>query len=116
MKALTALIRAEKAAELARTTQSEASRFLKAEASAERKRRDHELYKIGGLLELVGLIDKRSGKSLINLGELTGALAEIAHTPTDDARRAKWKQAGNAILDKAKAEGIADWTRIPPTH
>lgn len=112
-KLFTVLIRAEKASERARSAQSEANRILKAEASAERKRRDHELYKIAGLLGLVGLVDKKKGTSLIDLGELTGALAVIARTPPNDPSRIEWKKAGDAILGSAKEEGTADFQSPP---
>lgn len=112
-KLFAALVRAEKASERARSAQSEANRILKAEASAERKRRDHELYKVAGLLGLVGLVDKKTGKPLIDRGELTGALAVIAHTPPSDPSRIEWKKAGDAILSSAKEEGTADFQSPP---
>lgn len=103
-RAFATIIRAEKAAERAKAAQANATRILKAEAAAERKRRDHELYKVAGLLGLVGLVDKRTGMPLMDLGELTGALAGLVQVPADDPRRTEWKRAGDAILARDEKE------------
>lgn len=111
-RAFATIIRAEKAAERARAAQADAARLLKAEAAAERKRRNHELYKVAGLLGLVGLVDKKTGMPLLDVAELTGALAGLVQVPADDPRRVEWKRAGDAILSRAQAEREA-WEKAP---
>ena len=59
------------------------------------------------------MVDKKTGKPLIDRGELTGALAVIAHTPPSDPSRIEWKKAGDAILSSAKEEGTADFQSPP---
>lgn len=67
-------------------------------AEAERKARDREMYQAAGLLSLAGLVDKKTGKPMINRGELLGALLGLAKVPQDDPRRTDWKRAGDALL------------------
>ena len=78
-KKLNVLIRAEKAQQRAVEARSKATALLnaekKAEARAERKSRDHELYKAAGLMSLVGLVDKETGKPVVDVASLVGALA-----------------------------------------
>lgn len=95
---LAALVRAEKAADRALKARADAARIVNAEKLAERKARDHEMYNAAGLLSLAGLLDARTGKPLIDRGELLGALLELAKVPAGDQRRGAWKRAGDALL------------------
>ena len=86
-KKLNVLIRAEKAQQRAVEARSKATALLnaekKAEARAERKSRDHELYKAAGLMSLVGLVDKETGKPVVDVASLVGALAGLSELPRD---------------------------------
>jgi hypothetical protein len=95
---ISALIRAEKAADRAQKARADAARIVNAEKLADRKARDHELYQVAGLLSLAGLVDKQTGKPLTDRGELLGALLGLAKVPADDSRRAEWKRAGDSLL------------------
>lgn len=99
---LTVLIRAEKAQQRAVEARAKATALLSAEknavAKAERKERDHELYKSAGLMSLARLVDKKTGKPTIDVGALVGALIEISELPRDDPKWQKWKRTGNAFL------------------
>ena len=95
---LAALVRAEKAADRAQKARANAARVVNADKLATRKARDRELYKSAGLLILAGLVDTRTGRPVSDLGELLGALLELAQVPSDDSRRQKWKRAGDALL------------------
>ena len=94
-KKLNVLIRAEKA-------HSKATALLNAEknaeARAERKSRDHELYKAAGLMSLVGLVDKETGKPVVDVASLVGALAGLSELPRDNPKWKEWKQRGAEIL------------------
>ena len=70
----------------------------KAAARAERKARDHELFKVAGLLSLVGLVDKETGKPVVDVASLVGALAGLSELPRDNPKWQEWKQKGNEIL------------------
>ena len=67
---------------------------------AERKARNHELYKAAGLLILAGLVDSATGKPLRDRGELLGALLDIAERKRDEETVREWKRAGDARLDE----------------
>jgi hypothetical protein len=95
---LAALIRAEKAADRAQKARANAARIVNAEKLAERKARDHEMYNAAGLLSLAGLLNAKTGKPLIDRGELLGGLLELAKIPADDQRRETWKRVGDALL------------------
>lgn|GEM_PF-620263 len=99
---LATLVKAEKAALRAAKARQDAARMInadrKAEADAERKARDHEMYQAAGLLSLAGLVDKKTGKPTVDRGELLGALLGLAKVPPDDQRRGEWKRAGDALL------------------
>ena len=81
-KTLSALIRAEKTAEKAAAAKARVTAIIAAErkaaARAERKARDHELYKAAGLMIVAGLVDSKTGKPKFSAAELVGALAGIA--------------------------------------
>ena len=95
---LSALVKAEKAAERAQKAKANAARIVNAEKAAERKARDRELYQSAGLLILAGLVDSKTGRPTVDRGELLGALLGLAKVPLDDQRRSEWKRAGDALL------------------
>lgn len=99
---LSAIIRAEKAAERATKARVAASALIqrekKAAALAARKARTHELCESAGLMGLAGLVDTTTGKPTIDRAELLGALLGLASVPADDPRRGQWRQAGAARL------------------
>lgn len=97
-KALSALIRAEKAAERAANARKEAVKLVNKKKEEERTARSRELYNSAGLMIVAGLVDTKTGKPLFDAGELVGALAALAQVSPDDERRRKWKQTGDAML------------------
>lgn len=97
---LAALVKAELAAYKAQLARADAQKLLNADKEAARKARDHELYQVAGLLSLAGLVDKTTGKPLVDRGELLGALIAIAEMPQDDPRRFSWKRKGDEVLAK----------------
>lgn len=105
-KKLAALIKAERASVRATKARQEAANLINAErkstAEAERKARDHEMYQAAGLLSLAGLVDKKTGRPTMDRGQLIGALLGLAKVPQDDARRADWKRAGDALLTETQ--------------
>lgn len=94
------LIKAEKAEERAQKARAEAARVVTAVKQAERKARNHELYKAAGLLILAGLVDSATGKPLRDRGELLGALLDMAETKRDEKTVREWKRTGDARLDE----------------
>ena len=107
-KKLNVLIRAEKAQQRAIEARSKATALLnaekKAEARAERKARDHELYKAAGLMSLVGLVDKETGKPVVDVASLVGALAGLSELPRDNPKWQEWKQKGAEIIKDVKRD------------
>jgi hypothetical protein len=105
-KKLAALIKAERASVRATKARQEAANLINAErkstAEAERKARDHEMYQAAGLLSLAGLVDKKTGRPTMDRGQFLGALLGLAKVPQDDARRADWKRAGDALLTETQ--------------
>src|SRR5471030_307166 len=101
-KKLSVLIRAEKAQQRAVETRAKATALLNAEkreeTKAERKARDHELYKVAGLMSLVGLVDKETGKPVIDTAALVGALAGLSELPRDNPKWQEWKKKGSELL------------------
>ena len=101
-KNLTALVKAEKANVRAAKARQEAASLINAErkaaVEAERKARDHEMYQAAVLLSIAGLVDKKTGKPVMDRGELLGALLGLAKLPADNPKRAEWKRAGDALL------------------
>jgi hypothetical protein len=95
---LTALVRAEKAAERAQKARANAARIVNREKLAARKARDRELYNAAGLMILAGLVDSRIGMPLLDRGELLGALMELSRVSPEDERKAQWKRKGDALL------------------
>ena len=105
-KKLAVLVKAERASVRATKARQEAANLINAErkstAEAERKARDHEMYQAAGLLSLAGLVDKKTGRPTMDRGQLLGALLGLAKVPQDDARRADWKRAGDALLTETQ--------------
>ena len=97
-KTLSALIRAAKA----RVTAIIAAE-RKAAARAERKARDHELYKAAGLMIVAGLVDSKTGKPKFSAAELVGALAGIAELPHNHPKWQEWEKRGKELLTKDSA-------------
>jgi len=101
-KNLAALVKAEKANVRAAKARQEAASLINAErkavAEAERKARTYEMIQAAGLLSLAGLLDTKTGKPLLDRGELLGALLGLSKVLQDDPRRAEWKRAGDALL------------------
>lgn len=99
---LVVLVKAERAQQRAVEARARANAMLTAErkaaAKAERKARDHELYKVAGLLSLVGLVDKETGKPVVDTAALVGALAGLSELPRDNVKWAEWKKKGADIL------------------
>lgn len=106
---LSALVKAERAAERALQARALAARVVDKDKEATRKARDRELYNAAGLLILAGLVNTKTGLPTGDRGELLGALLGLAQVPADDPRRADWKRAGDALLrarSKAGAPGV----------
>ena len=100
---MTAIVRAEKAAERALKARADAARLINADEAAKRKARDHELYQSAGLLILARLVDTSTGMPTRDRGELLGALMSLAEAQVDDEKRAAWKRKGDALLaDRAR--------------
>ncbi|WP_081074746.1 conjugal transfer protein TraD [Burkholderia cepacia] len=97
---LDTLIKAEKAEERLQKARAKAARVVTAVKQAERKARNHELYKAAGLLILAGLVDSATGKPLRDRGELLGALLDMAKRSRDENTVREWKRAGDARLDE----------------
>ena len=107
-KQLAVLLRAERAADRARTAQLQAAKLLGQRKDAERKARNHRLILQGLLIELAGLNEWDRGELL---GALV-ALRESHNVPPE--RRQQWKQRGDALLAE-KADTPRDSTvDIPP--
>lgn len=106
---LSALVKAERAAERALQARALAARVVDEDKKASRKARDHELYQAAGLLILAGLVDTKTGLPTGDRGELLGALLGLAQVSADDPRRADWKRAGDTFLrSRLKVETQAE--------
>ena len=92
------IIKAEWAEAKAQKARSDVARIVNAEKESARKSRDRELYQAAGLLILAGLVDTKTGSSLLDRGELLGALVGIDETPVTDAVRVEWKRTGDALI------------------
>lgn len=101
---LVALVRAEKAADRAQKARASAARIVNAEKAAERKARNHELYKSAGLMIMAGLVDTQTGKPTRDAAELLGALAWLATMSADEGRKAAWREKGAAMLAAASPD------------
>jgi hypothetical protein len=47
---------------------------------------------------LAGLVDSRTGRPLLDRGELLGALMELSRVSPEDERKTQWKRNGDALL------------------
>lgn len=92
------LIKAEWAEAKAQKARSDVARIVNAERASARKARDRELYQVAGLLILADLVDTKTGRPLLDRGELLGALVGIDETPVTDSVRADWKRIGDALI------------------
>ncbi|TAM46061.1 MAG: hypothetical protein EPN61_05645 [Burkholderiaceae bacterium] len=101
---LTTIIRAEKATDRAAKARQAATKMIRAEhraaQEAKKKARDHEMFEAAGLMSMAGLLDKVTGKPLLDRAELLGALMGLAAVPADHPKRNEWKQAGAEKLAK----------------
>ncbi|MBD2810719.1 conjugal transfer protein TraD [Xenorhabdus sp. Vera] len=86
---LAVLIRAEKAAERAMKAKGAAARVINAERLSVRKARNHEMFKVAGLVSLAGLVDKKTGQLTLDTGTFVGALANLAGAPTEKLQALK---------------------------
>lgn len=100
-KTLAAMVSAERAAEKAQKARIAASKVLDRESHAERKKRDHELYRSAGLMAVAGVVDRKTGMPVIDRGVLVGALAELTGNPSPE-RLTKLKARGDALLHEAE--------------
>lgn len=104
MKNLKALLGAEVAAAKALAAKTAAAGVLrdiaKAEAKAIRSARTHELCESAGLMAMAGLVDRVSGKPLLDRGTLLGALLSVATIRDADMLR-QLKAKGDAMLAQA---------------
>ena len=92
------LIKAEWAEAKAQKARSDVARIVNAERASARKARDRELYQVAGLLILADLVDTKTGRPLLDRGELLGALVGIDETPVTDSVRVDWKRTGDALI------------------
>jgi len=106
---LTALIKAEAAAERAQRAKAEAARLAARDEEAARileainreavfRERDQELYNAAELLILAGLVNPATRTPAFDRGELLGALLGLANVAAEDPRRGEWKRGGDALL------------------
>ncbi|MEX0445545.1 conjugal transfer protein TraD [Xenorhabdus sp. SGI246] len=86
---LTVLKRAEKAAERAMKAKGAAAKVINAERLAARKARNHEMFKVAGLVSLAGLVDKKTGQLTLDAGTFVGALANLASAPPEKLQALK---------------------------
>ena len=97
-KSFNVLLQAEKADVKAQDAKRKARQLIADGQEKKRKARNHELYKVAGLLSVAGLVSKDTGKPTMDTGELLGALLSIAEVAADDPKRHAWKSKGNSQL------------------
>lgn len=106
---LTALVRAEAAAERAQRAKAEVARLAACDEEVARileannreaapREHDKELHNAAELLILAGLVDPENATPAFDPAELLGALLGLANVPAEDPRRREWKRAGDALL------------------
>lgn len=109
-KKLALLIRAERIQQRAAESRVKVNAVLNADkkvaAKAERKARDHELYKSAGLMVLAGLVDKETGKPVTDVAALVGALAGLNELPRDNPKWQEWKRRGNELLNSGSPKTL----------
>ena len=97
-KSFNVLLQAEKADVKAQEAKRKARKLIADGQEKKRKARNHELYKVAGLLSVAGLVSKETGKPTMDRGELLGALLSIADVAADDPKRQAWKSKGDNQL------------------
>lgn len=99
-RTLNLLVRAEKTAERALKAKADVARVLSAEQREQRKKRNHELFKSAGLMGLAGVIDRVTGRPLIDKGLLVGVLHALKNNELDGVER--FKSLGDQIIQNAE--------------
>jgi hypothetical protein len=94
---LQALLKAERAADRARSARAAAARLVANASEAERKARTRKMIEVGGLVELAGLADQ-------DRGALLGLLLSAAKQASDPESLAAAKRAGDAMLSSREAD------------
>ncbi|MDE9474993.1 conjugal transfer protein TraD [Xenorhabdus bovienii] len=97
---LAVLIRAEKAAERAMKAKGAAAKVINAERLAARKARNHEMFKVAGLVSLAGLIEKKTGQLTLDAGAFVGALLKLTDCPTEKLQALK--TVGDQLIEESK--------------
>ena len=100
---LQALLKAERAADRARSARAAAARLVANASEAERKARTRKMIELGGLVELAGLAD-------LDRGALLGLLLAAAKQAGDSDALAAAKRAGDALLTSREADRKAKKT------
>lgn len=100
------LVTAEKAIVKADTARAAFRTLDETEKKQSRKERNHELFKAAGLLSLADLLDKETGQPR-DAGALLGGLLALSEQLKDPAKAAKYKEAGDVILNKINSENKA---------
>ncbi|PHM60509.1 hypothetical protein Xsto_03940 [Xenorhabdus stockiae] len=95
---LIVLKRAEKAAERAMKAKGAAARVINAERLVARKARNHEMFKVAGLVSLAGLVDKKTGQLTLDAGIFVGALARLVNASPDSEKLQDLKQLGDQLI------------------
>lgn len=90
-----------RATEMAANARRRSNAIVDGVKSAERKARDHALYRSAGLLIVAGLVDSQTGKPTRDPAAVLGALLHVA--TADETMWRQWKQAGDAEF--ARREG-----------
>lgn len=103
MRNLQALLKAERAADRARSARAAAARLVANANEAERKARTRKMIEVGGLVELAGLAD-------LDRGALLGLLLAAAKQAGDADALAAAKRAGDALLTSREADRKAKKT------
>lgn len=94
---LAALVRAERAADRARSARAAAGRVVAAERDVARKARTRRLIELGGLVDLAGLAD-------MDRGTLLGLMLAGSNAAADDEKAASWKKRGDAAIAAREAD------------
>jgi len=102
-KQFKAAMKLEKLVEATAKAKSESAMLKSSAKKAERKARDHELYKSAGILLIgSGLVDAKTGKIIGDVEERLGSLIALNQSTPDDKRREQWKQIGAEKLNQTK--------------
>ncbi|PHM33283.1 hypothetical protein Xmau_04547 [Xenorhabdus mauleonii] len=99
---LAVLVRAEKAAERAMKAKGAAAKVINAERLAARKARNHEMFKVAGLVSVAGLIDKKTGQLQFDASAFVGALSKLSKCTPEEIRGLK--SLGDRLLAENKTD------------